>query len=1042
MPGQQSEQRQITVLCCSLNVFPLHPEKLDLELLNTLQRDQLGFCADIGAKFGGYHVGTLGDSMMFYFGYPQASDIDTRHAARMALELSGRLRHRSAQLEQQQGIRLTLQIAIHTGMVLLSRDDIPAGLIPNIALQLKNHTDLGTILVSEPTRLILEQYIEFGPASQLDICGHFKPITTFKMVGERQTEALFFLREGSLGYPLIGRSKEFEQLMDTWKGMANGHGQTVLITGEAGIGKSRLTYEMRRFVREGGSISRECRCFPEYRTSALHPFLEMLKTHWRLRDTENKVAAATRLLMNLEKCDCKIEWSMPIFCAWLSLPLPKTLAPTDLSPNQQKKILFQVFEQLLFQIGEEASWLLIVEDLHWIDPTSLELLEHLIFSPTKNSCLLLLTTRPEFSPTWEYDHCHAVGLERLNTLDSEGIIQQIVGNRPIEKKTLSYLSERTDGIPLFLEELTHMLLDKGALIEQSGFYRLNEPFDQASIPITIQELLNARLDCLGVVKETIQIAAAIGREFDYDLLVKSSVRDEGMIQADLDQILATGLIFRLRRVQSERYIFHHALIRDAAYESMLKQQREFAHGRIATALEDYFPDQLENDPVKAAQHFAEATSYDKAVKYGLQAARTAVERSSNFETLELGNLIRKWNAEQGNSLEQKRTRLELVQIMFPAQMDVTGLGSIELVDLSKEIDALCDELEANEVEKDLTINENTRFLSQWIVFQDNHYRSRCHEAIALGEKIIFRACKKDNRQQQMIMLPQLAQAYQCIGNLDQARQNCEQALELFDDQKDRTLWTQYGVEPKSHALVLLSHILSYQGFPERAEVCTQKALEWSQEIGNTMSVDASIMYFSMNAFLGADKERVAEATKDYIQHKGPWEKDEWLVSFIKVAGGWARQELKYSRWFFDRMLSFERGGPLFQCLPMLLETEIELGKEEVAIELVSRIIAHCDKHRLYGILPHLKLNLAQALYARDQRLSSEIVNLLQQSAQSARQQESRWLELMIAYTHARFLTGSKRNGKVKNMLSSVLDLLTEGQNTRLYQQANDLRRKL
>jgi TOMM system kinase/cyclase fusion protein len=643
---RQYERRQMTALCCSLFLASTTDTEPELEALEALQRDQLNLCSDTASRYGGHLAGSLGDSLMFYYGYPYVTDNDARRAAHMALDLVGQVRRRSRLLEIQQGIKLDIRVGVHTGIVLTQPGHPPTGLTPNIALRLNQLAPPGAILVSGTARQILQQYVEFEESGANPIGASSRALPAYLMRAERGSGAPSSLRAGRHNRPLIGRTTELALLIERWNATKARRSHTTLLIGEAGIGKSRLAYEVCRAIREDGLLIRECRCLPEHQNIALHPILQLIKTHLRLPETGSHALAVARLESGLKGCTGNIERTLPILCSWLSLPLPDNFTQMPHSADRQRKILLDILQQLLTRMGNGNPFLLLVEDIHWADQTSLELIERLAKSTSravsKSPFLLILTARPEFSTCGNACPLETINLQRLSDNDSKKMICKIIGGTPINEKSLSTLAERVDGIPLFVEELTRMLLENETLTERNGIYRLDRKLNTGAIPITLRDSLTERLGRMGAAKETAQLAATIGREFSHTLLVDASLRDEATVQTDLDRLIAADFVYRQRGVQGDGYIFRHALIRDAAYDAMPRRIREQTHARIARALENQPAVEIERNLAQLARHFANAAEFANAVKYGAKAAQASLERALHDDAINHANDVLHW----------------------------------------------------------------------------------------------------------------------------------------------------------------------------------------------------------------------------------------------------------------------------------------------------------------------------------------------------------------------------------------------------------------
>ena len=623
-------KRQITMLCLRLGLVLPSNCLLETELLDSLQKDQLNNCQDIALRYGGYIAGTFADTVGVYFGYPKVSDNDARRAGRTALELISDTQKRSTLLQAQYGIELDIRISLHTGQVLTRANQVPEGLSLNIALHLLNETQQQAILVSDTARKLLDPYLEFGNPTTYHFLNTTKPLQGYPLLGERQTEALSFLRPWSANRLMIGRDQEKQQVLNTWKHIQPGKSAALLVSGQAGIGKSKLIYEAKKQLRNEGYLVRECRCLPEHTNNALFPFLDMLRKQWKLQenDRDQNIACLEEVL---KAAQCSVKTTLPILCSWLAIPLNEAYEVSQDTPEKQKEILLNTLEKLLMNLQPKAKFLLIIEDLHRLDPTSQEFLERLLDHLPAHHYLLLMTTRPHFQIQKSYAHLGTIELQPLAQGFVKNMVEEVLGGKSAAEKMVGYIAERADGIPLFVEELTRMLQDQGYLVLEDGTYQLDHRLNTDLIPITLKDLLNARLDGLGFAKETAQLAATIGRNFDYDLLVQSSIRDAASVQADLNQLMNADLIYRQRKVQNEGYIFRHALIRDAAYDSMTKAFQKDTHGRIAVVLENEFPDIVQSEPQKIAYHYQLTSNHNNAAKYWENAGDLAAHNYANKE---------------------------------------------------------------------------------------------------------------------------------------------------------------------------------------------------------------------------------------------------------------------------------------------------------------------------------------------------------------------------------------------------------------------------
>lgn len=637
------ERRQITVLCCTL--FLRSASEHELEASEALQRDQIGQCIDIAVRHGGHIAGALGAGLMIYYGYPQPSDSDARRAACTALELVSQARRRGLLLEPQ-GFQLSIRLGIHTGMVLVRPGYQPGGITPNTALLLEQAAPAGAIMASAEARRMLEPYMEFDSERMLPADPAGPPMAMYALAGEYATDAGQPLRAGAARSMLFGRGAELARLELAWRAAASGCGQSILIQGEAGIGKSRLAAQVSALARAEGYAARECRCLPEHRNDALRPFLDLVRAHWHL--DEGSADGATgdsgrheRLRAALDGGGMHSPWALTILCAWLGLPLPAADAGIALSAERQKQLLLESMRALLSQLGGGRPYLLLIEDLHWIDQTSFELLTALLSASDGAAALMVLTARPEFASPLD---AAVLQLGRLDEDAAGELACSLLGGARLAPGALRELLERSDGVPLFVEELTRTLVEHRLLVADDGVYRFAHGADKAAIPLTLRDLLAARLARMGPARETAQLAAAIGRTFAHALLLDVALADEASLQADLDVLVGAGLVQLRRHVQGDSYMFRHALMRDAAYDAMPRGVQRQTHARIAHRLAAGSAAEVDAAQAELARHYAAAEQFDRAVVCGNRAARVLLERALHDDAIALAGTVEQWSA--------------------------------------------------------------------------------------------------------------------------------------------------------------------------------------------------------------------------------------------------------------------------------------------------------------------------------------------------------------------------------------------------------------
>ncbi|MBD1582869.1 TOMM system kinase/cyclase fusion protein [Pseudoalteromonas sp. S16_S37] len=578
-----TERKQLTVLAVRLSVKALNNNEKDYDVIDTVYKSQRNHLIDIATRYGAYHVGNLADTCLFYFGYPIASDNDTRLCARTALEMVGELTKRNALMQEAHGVAINAHVGIHTGVFITYANAVPEGHNANIAIALSREAGEKQILCTFESRSILDAYSEFKTYGQVQLGPIFEPVTIFNLMGERRVEAFGFMRGTRNHHELIGRHAELEQTLSIF----NAHNEQTRmahIHGEAGIGKSRLLQEIRANAPQYQHLVAQC--LPEHQNNALYPILTLIRY---LYNTPNlDVDSASTLfskLLETQNSELNIVQTLPILLVWLNIDLGDKLQPSALAPDAQKELLFESLSALLLssQYNLNDFKLYIVEDIHWADSSTLEFLHHFAQKLTQGH--VLLSTSRQNIPSQLHDLTLLdINLKKLTEQATEDFIVKLFDGRNVARNVLDVLVSRTDGIPLFIEELVGMLKQKGLVADSANNIDFVNPDKLDQVPTSLRESLQQKLDSLQFAKETAQLAATIGREFEYDLLVAASPLSENQIQNDLKELMENDLIIHQRRVDNDSYIFKHALVRDAAYESMDNKLRVNMHITIADVL--------------------------------------------------------------------------------------------------------------------------------------------------------------------------------------------------------------------------------------------------------------------------------------------------------------------------------------------------------------------------------------------------------------------------------------------------------------------------
>ena len=631
-----AERRQLTVLFCDLVDSTALASRLDPEDLRTVVQAYQATCAEVIQRFDGHIAQHLGDGMLVYFGYPQAHEDDVRRAVQSGLGMVEAIRTLNTRLEPAHGMRLAVRLGIHTGLVVVGaigsggrQEQLALGETPNIAARLQGLAEPDTIVISEATSHLIHGYFVCQPLGAPALKGVAQPLQVYRVMQESGAQTRLDVVPPRGLTPLVGRDEEVALLERRWDQAAAGMGQVVLLSGEAGIGKSRLVQVLKEHIVPTPHTRIEWRGSPYHQQSALYPVIDQLQRLLRGGHEVRPAEPLRTLEAALTASGMVLSETVPLLAALLLLPLSDSYAPLTLTPQRQRQQTLETLLAWLRTAAQQQLVLLMVEDLHWVDPSTLELLSLLIEQCAQWRLCLVLTARPEFHPPWAMvAHFTALTLRRFAPAEIERLVTYVVGEKAFPPAVLQEVVRKTDGVPLFVEELTKAVLTSGLLEEQAERYALPGPLPPLAIPATLHDALLARLDRLAAAKVVAQLGAIIGRMFAYDVVQAVASLDEGTLQGALAQLVEAEVVTQRGLLPQATYTFKHALIQDAAYQSLLRSTRQQYHQRIAQVLAERCPEIAEMQSEVLAQHYTAAGLYAEALSCWQRAGQRAHERSA------------------------------------------------------------------------------------------------------------------------------------------------------------------------------------------------------------------------------------------------------------------------------------------------------------------------------------------------------------------------------------------------------------------------------
>ena len=804
-----AERRQLTVMFCDLVGSTELSSRLDPEDLREVIAAYHRAVAEIVARFDGFVSRYMGDGVLVYFGYPQAHEDDAERAVRAglgAIETVSRLDTRS--------VKLKTRIGIATGLVVVgdligegsAQEQSVVGETPNLAARLQALAEPNTVIIAAGTRRLVGDLFEYRDLGGVEVKGIAGPVPAWQVLRPSVVESRFEALRGSALTPLVGRDEEIDLLVRRWMRAKAGNGQLVLISGEPGIGKSRIVAALEERLAAEPHLRLRHFCSPYYQDSPLYPSIEQLRRAAGF-EREDPPASKLRKLEALLARVAPPEEDVALLADLLSLPASERHPLPNLSPQRKKDRTLAALIRQLEGLAREQPVLVIVEDAHWMDPTSRELLDLRVERVRSLPVLLIVTFRPEFQPPWTgQPQVSLLALNRLDRHDRRLLVAQIAGGKALPEGVVTEIVDRTDGVPLFIEELTKSVLESGLLREDKDRYELDRALPPFAIPTSLHDSLMARLDRLASVRLVAQIGAAMGREFSYALLHTVSRLPEDELQTALARLVASELVFQRGTPPEAVYTFKHALVQDAAHSSLLRSSRQQLHAQIAQALETRSPELMDSQPELFAQHYAEAGLVEKSVVSWGKAGHRSIARAAVGEAAAQFQKGLDQLALLPDSPERQRQELEFCSSLSAALRAAKGQAAPETGDAYVRARQLWERL-----------GSPSEFVQ--IPYGQSRYHSVRGE-LDLAQRLdgdLLRLSRQRNDAAGLV-LGHLSSGTNLMfaGMFASSRSHLEKALALYDPLSHRSLVRQAGVYPHVFSQAYLSNTLFCLGFPDQA----------------------------------------------------------------------------------------------------------------------------------------------------------------------------------------------------------------------------------
>jgi TOMM system kinase/cyclase fusion protein len=1032
-PEPKAERRQLTVLFCDLADAAVLSEHLDLEDVSEVIRAYQASCAEVVERFKGHIAQYPGDGLLVYFGFPFTHEDDALRAVRTGLGIVEGVERLNTRLQGEKGIRLGVRLGIHTGLVVAgdTREQPILGEL-NLAARLKELAGPGTIIISSATYRLVQRRFHCQTLGSHSLEGLSLPVAVYRVLKEQEDHYEL--------PPLVGRQQEMGLLLERWAQTGEGLGQVVMLSGEAGIGKSRLVQEVKAYVAGESHTQLECRCLPYYQNSAFHPVIDLLQRMLQFQREDSAEEKLDKLERGLADYRTSEPDIVPLLASLLLVPLPERYPPLVLSAPQQRQKTLEALLTILLTLAANQPVLFIVEDLHWVDPSTLELLILLIDHVTTARIFMLLTSRPEFRPPWGFRaHVTPITLSRLPRAQVEAMVARVAGNKALPAEVQQQLVITTDGVPLFVEELTKMVLESGLLREREDRYELTDPLPPLAIPTTLRDSLEARLDRLAGVKEVAQLGAILGREFSYDLLQAISPLDEPTLQHGLSQLVETELLYRRGLPPQVIYTFKHALIQEAAYQSLLKRTRQEYHERIAQVLAERFPETVEMQPELLAHHLTEAGLSEPAVGYWRRAGQRGIERSAYVEAishltkgLELLNTL-------PDTSERPLQELILQTNLGPALMATKGFGAPEVQQAYDRARELC-----QEVGETPQLFPVLRGLSTFYIV-----RAELQTAHELAEELLRLAQGAQDAAMLVEAYSMLGTTSFYRGKIASARVHLEQAVALYDPQQHRShAFLDVGTDPGVLCLIYAAHVLWLLGYPDQGLTKSHQAVNLAQELSHPFSLAYALDFAALLHRLRREEQAAQERAEAAMTLSTKQGFPLWLAIGMILRGGTPAEQGQGSEGIArvrEGLAAFqatgaEVGRPYF--LALLAEVYGRGGQAEERLSVLDEALAAVQKtgeRWCEAELYRLKGELVLGRFSAD---SAEAETCFRQGIDIARRQHAKSLELRTAMSLSRLWQQQGKGKAAHTLLAPVYGWFTEGFDTADMQEAKALLEEL
>lgn len=1019
----RTERRQLTILFCDLVGSTSLACQLDPEDLQSTIRHFLDTSSEAIRRFDGYVAKYMGDGILAYFGYPSAYEHDAERAVHAGLAVLDLVKTLPREGSDHRKVDVGARIGIATGHVIVgeilgqdqAKERAVFGETPNLAARLQAVAAPNQIVIDAATKRLVGSEFEFEDRGDVVLKGFEMPVHVWQVLSATPSVSRFeSYRSGRLGC-FIGREQETALLMGRWHEAVGGEGQVVVLCGEAGIGKSRMVRNLGARLAEEGCRTMQFQCSPYHTNTALYPVITSLRQTAGLRDEDPSALQLQKLDAWAEHNGIDDQSTRALLADLLSIHSDTWDQHPNVSAEKRKEMTLEVLVQQLRGLADRNPTLFVVEDAHWLDPTTMELLTLILDQIQLMRILMIVTLRPNVKLGWaESSHVTFLTLGRLPRRHSLELLASMTKGKALPSEVEQAILAKTDGVPLYIEELADNVLKSGLLAEDDNSFSLKAPLQDLSIPDSLQALLMERIDRLGSAKDIVQLGAVIGREFSYELLRETVDVTEGELTDALHLLSASGIIFQTGEIPASKYLFKHALVQDAAYSTLPKKSRRALHARIAKTLESRFAERVTTEPEVLAYHYEQAGLPSQAIEYWRRAALRDVARSANVEAL--SHFDRALDVVKNLPAGPERDLVELNLLIARGAplLSLEGYAS--------------DNIEHNYLRSQILAKDNSDseqyFLSVWGLWVFHVVRGPLAKACDLAERLLTWATPHGNPDLLIRAHESAGTTYSFLGRLGEAKTHLQAAQALYDPHRHHSQVLPYTQDPGITARIMLARVFWLLGELAQVEILLTEAIDMARELEHPFTTTFTLATASWVYSMLRDVPTTLRLTEEAIQLSTKYSFEvplAWATSFQ----GWALAEQGRENGIerlVEGLSAAQRAKASLNhtyTLALLAENHLrnrQLADGILAIQQAQELAATqgelCWQAELFRLKGELLLAQSDQSIGAAEQCFSEALTI-------AQNQHAKMLELRAAVSMAKLLRKQGKSDTARGILASV-----------------------